>query len=210
MEDSQWPWYKLSYLTNPNLNQADRGFSMIIPEKCPLLSGQLLFVLCSDIICCSADVDQSVLLLHHRCSCSPSSRLQHRTTTRALLIHSRKAVRQVMMLYCILEELRLSTANCAEIGNRLLLCRHVCLRLDACVFTRGFAQAAFVWQKSETQTRGFLSECSCCLLVYWVRIYYSAIFLCYVLQSRREMEREREGEEKRGGLATAQECVPIG
>lgn len=47
-------------------------------------------------------------------------------------------------------------------------------------------------RKSETQTRGFLSEYSCCLLVYWVRIYYSAIFLRYVLQSRREMERERE------------------
>ena len=61
----------------------------------------------------------------------------------------------------------------------------------------------FLQGRSETQTRGFLSECSCCLLVYWVRIYYSAIFLCYVLQSRRERwrgrEREREGEKQRGG-----------
>lgn len=56
---------------------------------------------------------------------------------------------------------------------------------------------AFPQWKSETRTRGFLSECSCCLLVYWVRIYYSAIFLCYVLQRRGELER-RESERERG------------
>lgn len=98
-----------------------------------------------------------------------------------------------MMLYCILEELRLSMASFPKIENRLFLC----WRVDTCVFVRGFARPAFMQGKSETQTRGFLSECSCCLLVYWVRIYYSAIFLCYVLQSRRE--REREGKKQRGG-----------
>lgn len=87
-----------------------------------------------------------------------------------------KPVREVMMLHCILEELRLLMADCAKI-NDVSLC---------------FVRPAYMQRKSETQTRGFLSECSCCLLVYWVRIYYSAIFLCYVLQSRREMERERE------------------
>lgn len=67
-------------------------------------------------------------------------------------------------------------------------CAGACLRM----FAQGtFCSKAFLQQRSASQTRGFLSGCSCCLLVYWVRIYYSAIFLCYVLQSRRGGDWER-------------------
>lgn len=106
--------------------------------------------------------------------------------------------------FTVLKSSDFSMATCVKIENRLLLC----WRVDTCVFVKGFARPAFMQGKTETQTRGFLSECSCCLLVYWVRIYYSAIFLCCPPEQGGRGREARETE--RGGLATAQECVPIG
>lgn len=98
-------------------------------------------------------------------------------------------------------------------GVIMLKSRAYCCFVGACVFVcvfvGDFAPQLFCCEQSETQTRGFLSECSCCLPVYWVRIYYSAIFLCYVLQSRGRWREERQ-RQREGGLATAQDCVPIG
>lgn len=106
--------------------------------------------------------------------------------------HFTITVWEVMMLYSISEELWLSMSNWAKIEE---WCGRACIRECVC-FTEVLLDQLSRREKSETQTRGFLSGCSCCLLVYWVRIYYSAIFLCYVLQSRREMG---EGEKQRGG-----------
>lgn len=68
----------------------------------------------------------SVVLLQHHCSCSPllPTESQHYLYSYTA---EKLTVREVMMLYCILEELRLSMANCAKIEKRLFLCCRVCV-----------------------------------------------------------------------------------
>lgn len=120
------------------------------------------------------------------------------------------------MLYCILEEKpnRPSVPKKKKkIEKRLLLCRQrVYMHLDACVFTRGFARAAFGAAKKVRPRQGAFCLSAAAVSSFIELEFIIQPFFC-VMSSRaggRWRGREREGEEKRGSLATAQECVPIG
>lgn len=230
---SQWWWKILSgYSINFHIDQTLYPWFLILKhilvhisvrKKSLCQSRSLLIVLRPDVICCCGDclflhlwcelVSRAASTLLQLLSWLPSPLLQRRSTTLALLISSRKTntlTSDDALLY-FRGEPTISGQLCQNWEETVAVLACAYASGCTCVYERLLLKQLSCSKKVRPRQGAF------CLSAAAVSSFIELEFIIQpffcVMSSRaggRWRGREREGEEKRGGLATAQECVPIG